>query len=172
MVNGFLVQISSCVLWTNKINQKGMKNAFCAIAWVLPTTSMHHGSRHFARIGDMTKQLFLLCLTRQRAFSYALRGRHPAFPHLLVRAIVSFPSHIFLNSTFRVKAPAPMAEGAYSGFNSEQAAVVRHTSVHFEFLRPPGNCPRGAAVFGRMKLLRKTQSPCLRPLLEAAGFPG
>lgn len=170
MVNGFLVQISSCVLWTNKINQKGMKNAFCAIAWVLPTTSMHHGSRHFARIGDMTKQLFLLCLTRQRAFSFALCRRHPAFSHLLVRVIVSFSAHLFLNSTFRAKAPAPTAEGAYSGFNFEQASVVRQMSVPFEYFKAAGELPPRGSGFRAAEAAAENTKSMLAAFAGSSGL--
>ncbi len=124
-----------------------MKNAFCEIAWVSRTTNIHHASRHSARIRDMTKQLFLLCLTKQRAFFFALCRRPPAFSSFFVRAVLSSFTYVFLNSTSRAKVPVPVAEIADSGFNAEQLVFVRHMSVPFEYLKSSGEFSSGGSSF-------------------------
>ena len=40
-----------------------------------------------------------------------------------------------------------MAEGAYSGFNSEQASVVRQMSVPFEYFKAAGELPPRGSGF-------------------------
>ena len=52
-----------------------------------------------------------------------------------------------------------MAEGAYSGFNSEQAAVVRHMSVPFEYFKAAGELsPRGSGFRAAEAVAENTKS--------------